>query len=119
MKIKTSRIILLPSFLILLPLTFISFFLFLIIFISIVIFFEIYRIYRYVEIKKDEILEKVGIIKVNLKKVKIDDIISIKVVQGPIARIFNYGDVVFKTVSDELVIKYVYNPRNFLKVKEL
>ena len=119
MKIKTSRIILLPSFLILLPLTFISFSLFLIIFVFLVVFLEIYRIYRYAEIRKDEIVEKVGIIRVNLKKIKIKDIVSIIVVQGPIARIFNYGDVVFRSVSDELVIKYVYNPKNFLKIKEL
>ena len=119
MKIRTSRIILLPSFLFLLPLIFISFFLFLIIFIFLVIFLEIYRIYRYAEIRKNEIIEKVGIIKINLKKVKIEDIISVKVVQGPVARIFNYGDVIFKTISDELVIKYVYNPKNFLKIKKL
>jgi membrane protein YdbS with pleckstrin-like domain len=118
MKLRTSRILLLPIFIILLPLFFLNFLYFIVIFSFIAIFIEIYRIYRYVEIEKENIIEKVGIIKINIKKTKKDDIINIKIVQGPIARIFNYGDVIFMTYSEKIEAKYIYNPKRFLKINK-
>jgi len=119
MKERASRIILLPFLLISFPLFFVSSILFLFFFFSFLIFLEFYRNYRYLEIRKNEIIEKVGIIKIRIKKAEKKDITNIIIVQGPIARIFNYGDVIIKTFSEELRANYVFNPKRFLKLQKL
>ena len=113
MKLRISRKVLIPIVLFSLPVLIIQpiFFIFLITFF--VIFIEVYRVYKYLEIEGEEIKEKKGIFKIEIKRTNFQKVSSIKRVQGPIARFFKYGDIIIKTLEGEVFeAKYVSNPEN-------
>ncbi|MEM0480989.1 MAG: PH domain-containing protein [Candidatus Aenigmatarchaeota archaeon] len=116
MKLRISRKVIFPITLILIPLIFFNFFIFLFLILIFALFIEIYRIYRYFEITEKEIIEKVGIINIQIKRAELSKISTIKKIKGPLARIFGYGNIIIKTYDGETFeAKYISNPE---KVEE-